>query len=419
LIKEKQTDIKSLETKGRFNMPASLLYHTNQITDVQVKNTEYFSDKLIFHVTFNPKTSLCPCCKSDKHSKKGVKYRQLHMAPLGNKQAVLSVEIHRLICSDCLQIWWPKMPFVRGKKRVTLSFERYVVEMMRFATIEHVAKFLRVSWGLVKDIHKAHLKREYKTPDLSVVRYIGVDEFSIRKGHEYMTIFINLESGEIIHAVEGKSIDSVKPFMIKLGLEASNLKAIAMDMNAAYASAVKQFVPGVDVVYDRFHVMALMNEALEDIRRSQQNRCDAVGLKTLKGCRFLLLTNYDNLSPGKLERLNALMEANKPLAIAHAMKEQMRLFWMKHTIGEGAAFLCHWVMDAVDAGIYELRRLALTILRHGEDMVKFFRHKITNGKTEGINNKIKTMKRQAYGFRDMDYFKLRLYNLHKTRYSFV
>ncbi len=100
------------------------------------------------------------------------------------------------------------------------------------------------------------------------------------------------------------------------------------------------------------------------------------------------------------------------------MKEQIRLFWLKPTKEDGAFFLLRWILDAAETGIAELTRVGKTLLRHGMGLLNYFKHKITNGKTEGINNKRKTMKRQAYGFRDMDYFKLRLYNLHKTRYSF-
>src|SRR6202000_804360 len=103
------------------------------------------------------------------------------------------------------------------------------INLMSFATIEHVANFLGVSWGLVKGIHKSHLQKEYCTVDFETLRYIGVDEFSIRKGHEYMTIFINLETGIIVHAVEGKSIDAVRGFMLLLKQEATNLQAMAMD----------------------------------------------------------------------------------------------------------------------------------------------------------------------------------------------
>lgn len=400
-------------------MPASLLYHTNQIEDVQVKNTEHFSEKIVFQVLYKPSLALCPCCGSNESTFKGIKIRNLRMAPLGNKQAFLSVEIHRLKCINCSHIWWPPLPFARAKKRFTISFERYVIELMRFATIEHVAKFLGVSWSLIKNIHKAYLLREHQSPDLKSIHYIGVDEFSISKGHEYMTIFINLETGEIIHAIEGKNIESITPFFLQLKEQAIQLKAIAMDMNAAYASATKTYLPNVDIVFDRFHVVALLNTAIDEIRRDQQAKCNTVGLKAIKGMRFLLLSNYEKLNSKKQNSLACLLEVNKPIAMAHAMKEQLQLFWKKSSVKEGAQFLCWWIMDAVESGIRELEKTGRTLLKHGKDLLNYFKHKITNGKTEGINNKIKTMKRQAYGFRDMEYFKLRLYNLHKTRYSFA
>lgn len=400
-------------------MPASLLYHTNQITDVQVKNVEYFESKIVFHVTFKPKKSSCPTCGYTEYRLDGMKKRKLRIAPLGNKSAFLSLETHRQKCINCVQVWWPTIPFVRGKKRVTLSFETYVINMMRFATIKHVASFLEVSWGLIKNIHKDYLKREYVGIDYESLEYIGIDEFSISKGHEYMTIFINLDSGQILHAVEGKSIECVRPFLIDLAAKSKNLKAIAMDMNAAYASAVKLFLPNVDVVFDRFHVMGLLNTALEEIRRSQQNKCSQVGLKVLKGCRFLLLSNYEKLNPQKQSSLSALFEINSPLLIAHTMKEQIRLFWTKTSVQEGCKFLGWWIMDALETGVDEIGKAGRTLLRHWKGLTNYFKHKITNGKTEGINNKIKTMKRQAYGFRDMEYFKLRLYNLHMVNHSFV
>ncbi len=345
--------------------------------------------------------------------------RKLRMVRLGNKMSFLLVEIHRLQCLNCQHTWWPPLSFAKPKKRVTLSFEKYVIELMGFATIEHVAKFLGVSWGLVKNIHKTYLQKEYCGPDLKSIRYIGIDEFSISKGHEYMTIFINLETGEIIHAVEGKSVDSVAPFILELKEKAKQLQAIAMDMNAAYASAVKKYLPNVDVVFDRFHVFALLNTAIDEIRRDQRVKCNEVGLKVIKGMRFLLLSNYENVSKKKQDSLGCLLEVNKPIATAHAMKEQIRLFWSKGSIQEGVKFLAWWIMDTLETGIKELQKTGRTLLRHWVGLTNYFKHPISNGKTEGINNKIKTMKRQAYGFRDVEYFKLRLYNLHKVGYSFV
>lgn len=400
-------------------MSASLLYHTNQIENIQVKNVEYFPDKIVYEVLYKPSKSLCPCCHFDKNSLKGSKIRSLQMAPMGNKAAFLLVEIHRLNCLNCHCKWWPPLSFANYKKRVTLSFEAYAINLMRFCTVEHTAKFLGVSWGTIKNIHKEYLRKKYESPDFKSLQYIGVDEFSIRKGHEYMTIFIDLETGIIIHAVEGKSIETVKPFMLQLKEKAINLKAIAMDMNAAYASAARELLPKIDIVFDRFHVVALLNTTIDEIRRDQQAKCSKIGLKALKGMRFLLLSNYEKLDPTKQSSLECLLEVNKPICLAHAMKEQIRLFWQKGSVSEGARFLGWWIMDAIDSGISHLQKAGRTLLRHGMDLLNYFKHPISNGKTEGINNKIKTMKRQAYGFRDMEYFKLRLYNLHKMKYSFL
>lgn len=123
-------------------MPASLLYHTNQITDIQVKNVEYFDSKIIYHAIYQQKNPSCPTCAYHQHYQDSIKSRNLRMAPLGNKQAFLLLKIHRLKCCNCGRVWWPLIAFVKGKRRKTISFEKYVIKLMQFATIKHVANFL-------------------------------------------------------------------------------------------------------------------------------------------------------------------------------------------------------------------------------------------------------------------------------------
>ncbi|MBI5346410.1 MAG: transposase, partial [Chlamydiae bacterium] len=135
--------------------------------------------------------------------------------------------------------------------------------------------------------------------------------------------------------------------------------------------------------------------------------------------RFLLLRNYENLEHEFKDRLEAILQVNEPLFKAHALKEQFRLFWMQDSLKKAWIFLDQWISDALATGIRKLKKMADTLDRHRVGLLNYFKHKITNGAAEGINNKIKTMKRQAYGFRDMDYFKLRLYHLHNQRYAFV
>lgn len=232
-----------------------------------------------------------------------------------------------------------------------------------------------------------------------------------------MTIFTNLESGEIIHAVEGRDKEVVLPFLKKIARKAINLRAIAMDMSKSYISAVREILPKKDIVFDHFHVTALINRAIDEFRREQQRKSNEVGLKIIKGFRFLLLRNYESLESDKKSSLEYLFEVNKPIATMHQMKEQFRLYWSKKSKKEGAHFLGWWIIEAMESNIGSLTKLARSLLSHWEGLITYFDHKISNGITEGINNKIKTLKRQAYGYRDMEYFKLRLYHLHKQKSS--
>ena len=154
-----------------------------------------------------------------------------------------------------------------------------------------------------------------------------------------MTVVVDLETGRIVHAVEGRNKESITPFLRKLRSKATNLIAIAMDMSGPYESAVREILPKIDIIFDHYHVMALCIKAIDEIRREQQNLCNVVGLRTLKGQRFLLLKNFEKLGTTEKSSLEALLEINKLLAIAHAMKKQLRLFWLKTNPQEGARCL--------------------------------------------------------------------------------
>lgn len=398
-------------------MSTSILYHAFGVRGIHYESTHYFGDCISINARMTDQFIKCPECGSRQAVFKGQKRRLLRMSPLGRKRCFLNLLLHRLKCRECDHLWWPTLPFMDGKHRYVRSFALTVLDLLKFGTIRSVAEFLGVGWDLVKDIHKNKLSSLYRTIPLHKLKYIGVDEFSLRKGHEYMTIFIDIESGRILHAVEGKNKEDLRPFLEKLSRKAKKLKAVAMDMSGSYYSAVRQWLPGVDIVFDHYHVSALMNQAMDEIRRGQQKELDELGQKTLKGNRFLLLRNYDSLNPDRKVRLDALLQANQPLFLAHTLKEQLRLFWEKEDIESAKSFLDVWLKDAMNSGIRVLARVAKTLAGYRTGLLNFFIHGITSAVVEGTNNKIKTLKRQAYGFRDMEYFKLRLYHLHTQRYS--
>jgi len=399
-------------------MSTSVLYHAFGLKGVKYKKTKFEKGLTIIHAEVTSAIETCPVCGSWKTiRRKGQKERWIRMVPIGKRQTLLQLQVWRLLCEDCGALRWPKLPFVRGKARHTRGFARFALDLVHWMTILGAARVLGVGWDLIKDIHKQHLQSRYKSPPLKELKYLGIDEFSIRKGHSYMSIFVDLHSGRILHAVEGNGGQDIEAFLKVLRRKAPNLEAIAMDMNKGFISAVEAHLPGVAIVFDHYHVSALMNKAIEEVRREQQSQLDEEGKQVLKGSRFLLLKNYENLDEEKQSRLQQLLEVNAPLLTVHTMKEQLREFWEKGSIEQAITFLDTWCNDAEKSGIKQLKRVANTLMHHSHGLLNYFFHRISCAMVEGINNKIKTLKRQAYGFRDMTYFKLRLYHLHHQGYS--
>lgn len=398
-------------------MSTSLLYHAYGIRELQYQSTKFEGGAVtIYAELVDPPQCKCGCMNTIF---KGQKNRIFKMVPFGTKPCFLNASLHRVECPQCKRIWWPQLSFMKGKFRMTRSLITYILDLLNFSTILDVSRLLKISWNVIKNVHKNKLKTLYKKIQLEDLEYITVDEFSIHTGHEYMTVFTDLKTGRIIHAVEGRTLEDVAPFFEKLAKSCPKLKAIAMDMSKSYYPAAQKFLPNVPVVFDHFHVTAIINKAVDEVRKDQQDSLNVYEAKVLKGSRFLLLKNYDNLDLKNQSRLQELLAVNEPLYLAHSLKEQFSLFWSKGSVDEAKDFLLKWSLDALATGLKPLKRVVKTLCKHSEGLLNYFKHRITNAKAEGINNKIKTLKRQAYGFRDIEYFKLRLYNLHLSRYSFV
>jgi transposase len=341
------------------------------------------------------------------------------MVNLGQKRTQLKINIYKIWCQKCDKKVWIELPFCYGKLPMTKSFVHYIIQLTAMTTLLSVALFLGLQWKTVKNIDKANLSKRAKQFSFKKLRYISIDEIAIKKGHNYMTIFTDIATGQIIHAVEGRNELILRPFLKLLSKKAKRLRGIGIDMSAAYSCSIKMHLPNISIIYDRFHVSKLLNDTLDKIRRTEYAKCKDKGLQVLKGQRFLLLRNFVDLEDEQKSSLQHLLEINKSLAIGHSMKEQFRAFWSYRSKAEAARFFCWWVIQAIESGVQQLARTARTLLHHYEGLLSYFEHGIDNGKAEGINNKIKVLKRQAYGYRDQEYFKLRLYNLHKKECELV
>jgi transposase len=270
-------------------------------------------------------------------------------------------------------------------------------------------------------MEKGRLQRRYGRPKLKRVRRLAIDEIAVRKGHVYLTVVLDLESGAVLFVGNGKGKKALLPFWKRLRGSGAKIEAVAIDMSPAYEAAVREHLPQAVLVYDRFHVVKLFNHMLSELRREQYSlHKDQTERDLLKGTRWLLLKDPEHLRKDKDEkkRLEEALTINQTLATAYYLKELFReAFWNCRNHREAARFLDNWLAAAQASGIRLVIGLALTLQRHRQGLLNYYRFPISTGPLEGVNNKIKTLKRQAYGYRDPEFFKLKILALHQCKYS--
>ena len=403
-------------------MSTSHLYHSFGIRGYNYVRTDYQNGHTIFTIHQKPETCRCSACGSPQVLLRGRVERRFRMVPIGRRATFLVLPIPRVECQACGVVRQVKIPFADTRRSYTSSFERYALELGRRMTIRDVAMHLGVSWDVIKDIQKRDLGRRFAKPKLKHLRNIAIDEISIAKGHRYLTVVLDLDSGAVVFVGDGKGAKALSPFWKRLRGSKAKIEAVAMDMSPAYREAVSTHLPKAKIVFDRFHVMKLFNEKLSDLRRAlHREATDMMQKKVLKGTRWLLLKAAENLDEKRDEKkkLEEALALNKSLAVAYYLKEDLRQFWERPGKKFATVFLDGWIKRAEASGIKMLQEMAKTLAAHRSGLLAYYDVMITSGPMEGTNNKIKTMKRQAYGFRDREFFKLKILAIHESKYELI
>jgi transposase len=403
-------------------MSTSLLYHGFGIRGYHYVRTEYNDCQVTFSIRQEPESYRCSACGSGQVISRGQADRRFRSLPIGSRPTFVVLPIPRVECLACGVVRQVKIGFGDPRRSYTKSFERYALELSRSMTIRDVALHLNVGWDLIKDIQKRDLSRRYAKPKLKHLRYIAIDEIAVAKGHRYLTVVMNLEDGAVVFVGDGKGADALKPFWKRLRPSKAKIEAVAMDMSRAYWGAVLTHLPKAKIVFDHFHVIKLFNDKLSKLRRAlYREAIDVMHKEVLKGTRWLLLMNSENLDEEKDEkrRLKEALALNQPLATAYYLKEDLRRFWQQPGKQFATTFLDGWIRRAEASGIRILQQMAKTLAAHRSGLLAYYDVMISSGPMEGTNNKIKTMKRQAYGFRDHEFFKLKILAIHETKYALV
>lgn len=397
-------------------MSHSLLYHAFGLRKgYHYRRTLYEKGCIIFQVEPEDELFECPDCHSHDIARKGGRSRDLQTVPIGLKPVFFRTSIPNCTCGQCGRRFEITPPFAQPYVSYTHRLQAFVGDLRAVMTISDLAGVTGLSWDTVKNIVKERLGHQYGRPPLRSLKYLSLDEIYVGRRRKFYTLVIDLETGRIVYVAPGRGGECLRKFWRSLRLSKAKIQAVAMDMSAAYWAAVAENLPKAAIVFDRFHIVKMVNEKLDDLRRELVR--EAVGLmkQKVKGIRHLLLMRRDHVGEEKLPRLDDALQHNEPLWIGYLLKEALGLLWDQPSRERMQAYLKEWCQWAMDSGVRQVQQAAKSLMFHARGILNWWDHRINNGRMEGINNKIKTLLRQTYGLRDELFFKLKLYSLHDSR----
>jgi len=335
--------------------------------------------------------------------------RRVRDFPVWGRRCWLEFRPARVRCPQC-GVHVEGLDWLEPREGQTLRYERYVSVLCGLMPALDVAAFEGLDKNTVYRIDRKWLARRKALRWERPVRYLGIDEIAVRKGHRYATLFYDLHRREVIGGVLGREEKAVNRFLRRWGKGAcSQVKAVCTDLWSAYHNSVKRYLKEATVVFDKFHVYGYLSEAIDRVRRDEQNRAmKEQGYALIKGTRWLWLKSRNKLKRKQRQTLDEIMALNKNLHKAYLLKEDFDDFYACENREEAEAFLKQWTRRCTRSGLYPFKQLARRLNRWKEGILAYFEHRITNAVSEGINNKIKVLKRRSYGFHDFHYFLLKI-----------
>ncbi|MBO1853096.1 ISL3 family transposase [Pseudomonas aeruginosa] len=337
--------------------------------------------------------------------------RRIRELPVFDDPVELHVPRLRLACPACgprLE----RLDWLDRHCRVTRRLADSVARLCAVTSVLHAARWHGIDWKTAKAIDFRSLERKLGPVDLDGVRRIAMDEFAVQKGHRYATVVVDVERKRVLWVGRGRSRAEIRPFFELLGPQrCADIQAVAMDMNTAYDLEVRQHCPNARVVYDLFHVIAKYGrEVVSRVRvdAANQLRHDKPARKVVKRAHWLLLRNPANLAESEQVRLSEVLEANQSLMTVYVMKEQLNALWSAPTAWAWRRAWKQWLRHAQQSAIPALMHFAKCLRPYWRGILSRVRWPMHTGLLEGINNKIKVIKRIAYGYRDDAYFFLKI-----------
>ena len=370
------------------------------VTGMVVDDFEFREDGLVVAVRprwQKPRCGGCGKCAPGYDQRPARVWRHLG---IGRLRIWLEYAPRRVQCRRCGGVSTEKVPWAPHKSRFTWEFEELVAYLAQVSDKTKVTRLLGIAWPTVGAIVQRVVARCLDPNRLDNLRRIGIDEFSYRKHHRYITTVVDHDRRRVVWAAPGRSAETLAAFFDELGEErAARIECATIDMAGGFQKAIKEHAPNATIVFDRFHVQRLVSDALDEVRRAQVR---FVGLgekgRAIKHSRFALLKNPWNLTRKEKEKLSSLQRTNAQLYRAYLLKETLAQALDYRQPGHARRALEDWLAWASRSKLKPFVKAARTIRRHFDGIVAYFEERLTNGIVEGFNNKLRMIARRAFGF---------------------
>lgn len=340
--------------------------------------------------------------------------RRIRDLSCGDTRVYLAVDIRRVQCRRCGKVKTEKLDWLADNPFYTKRFAYYVGRRCRVATVRDVARELHLDWHTVKELEKQYLAAQLRRAGTPGPKVIGVDEISIRKGHSYRIVVSDLERRRPIwFGGEDRSEKSLDTFYAWLGPRKSGrIRLAVMDMWKPFRNSTRkaEHAPAAAILFDKFHVMRHLGEALDAVRKSEYARLAGKERAYIKGQKYTLLSSRENLTLDGRRALKKLLGANRRLNTAYLLKESFGQLWDYEREGWARKFFENWKASLKWQRLKPYAKFAAMIERHWDGIAAYCRpeNKVSLGFVEGLNNKIRVIQRRAYGIRDEEYLRLKV-----------
>ena len=340
------------------------------------------------------------------------KVRRVRDLSCADTRIYLDIEVRRVHCRSCGKVKRERLGFLADNPLYTKRFAWFVGRRCRQSTVKDVARELNLDWYTVKELDKQYMRIQLERAGTAGPKVVGIDEISIRKGHTYRIVVSDLVRGRPIwFGGQDRSEASMDQFYEWLGeKKARGIRLAVMDMWKPFGNSAKKQAPQAAILFDKFHVMRHLGEALDAVRKSEYARLAGDERRYIKGQKYTLLSNRENLTLEGRQALKNLLAANKRLNTAYLLKETFGQLWSYKNEAWARKFFDNWKASLKWQRLKPYEKFAEMIERHWDGIAAFCKpeNKVSLGFVEGLNNKIRVIQRRAYGLKDEEYLRLKI-----------